>query len=150
LEKAGWKLIAKIDTRPKEGTGGGQYGVSISDPGRALGKYRYLLFDMSRTEEDDPFGNTFYSEIDVVGPDSAKGTSQSSDGPEKEIVEVDGGRYQITIDTSDTPELTQWAHEKIASMAREWYPKIVQMLPSDGYEAPTNFSITFIEDMRGV
>ncbi len=65
-EKCGWKLIAKIDTRPKEGVGGGQYGVSVSDSSGSLGKYRYLLFDTFKTEGDDPFGNTFYSEIDVV------------------------------------------------------------------------------------
>jgi hypothetical protein len=66
-EKAGWKLIATIDTRPKEGEGGGQYGVSVADDkGAAIGKYRYLLFDMSRTEDTDEFGNTFYSEIDVI------------------------------------------------------------------------------------
>src|SRR4051812_10826269 len=66
-EKAGWKLIATVDTRPHAAEGGGQYGVSIADPaGAALGKYQYLLFDMSRTESDDEFGNTFYSEIDVI------------------------------------------------------------------------------------
>jgi hypothetical protein len=65
--KAGWTLIATVDTRSKEGQPGGQYGVSIADTkGAALGKYRYLLFDMSRTEADDEFGNTFYSEITVV------------------------------------------------------------------------------------
>ncbi len=58
-EKTGWTLIASIDTRPKQGEPGGQYGVSISDPGGTLGKFRYLLFDISRTEADDPFGNTF-------------------------------------------------------------------------------------------
>jgi hypothetical protein len=40
--------------------------VSISDTDGALGKYRYLLFDVSSTENDDDFGNTFYSEIDVI------------------------------------------------------------------------------------
>jgi hypothetical protein len=65
-EKCGWKLIAKVDTRPKEGTGGGQYGVSISDTSGALGKYRHLLFDTSSTENDDPFGNTFYSKVNVI------------------------------------------------------------------------------------
>jgi hypothetical protein len=65
-EKCGWKLIAKVDTRPKEGTGGGQYGVSVSDSAGSLGKYRYLLLDANQTEGDDPFGNTFYSEIDVI------------------------------------------------------------------------------------
>ncbi len=65
-EKCGWKLIAKVDTRPKGGENGGQYGVSITDSDGPVGKYRYLLFDMSRTETDDDFGNTFYSEIDVI------------------------------------------------------------------------------------
>jgi hypothetical protein len=65
-EKCGWKLLATVDTRPKEGDGGGQYGVSISDSNGALGKYRYLLIDTKQTESDDAFGNTFFSEIDVV------------------------------------------------------------------------------------
>jgi hypothetical protein len=146
--KSGWKLLANIDTRPKEGAGGGQYAVSISDSAGAIGKFRYLLFDMSKTESDDPFGNTFYSEIDVIGDTKS---SASVDGlPEQEVVDADGGKYQITIDTSDTPELREWAHQQIAPMAKEWYPKIIQMLPSEGYEPPKSFSITFIEDMRGV
>jgi hypothetical protein len=62
----GWKLIATVDTRPKQGEGGGQYGVSITDASGSLGKYRYLLFDCVVTETDDDYGNTFYSEIDVV------------------------------------------------------------------------------------
>jgi len=65
-EKSGWKLLASVDTRPKSGDGGGQYGVSISDSEGPLGRYRYLLFDMARTENEDPFGNTFYSEITVI------------------------------------------------------------------------------------
>jgi hypothetical protein len=74
MAKAGWKLLATVDTRP-EGKGkgkgkggmGGQYGVNIADPsGAAIGSYRYLLFDMVRTEDTDPFGNTFYSEITVI------------------------------------------------------------------------------------
>ncbi len=62
----GWKLIAAVDTRPKQGDGGGQYGVSITDSSGSLGKFRYLLFDSVPTEFDDPSGNTFYSELDVV------------------------------------------------------------------------------------
>ena len=67
-EKSGWKLVARVDTRPtgNEGEAGGQYGVSIFDSDGPIGTYRYLLFDISRTENDDPFGNTFYSEIDVI------------------------------------------------------------------------------------
>jgi len=62
----GWKLIAIVDTRPTQGDGGGQYGVSIADSGGSLGKYRYLLFSCVATEVDDDYGNTFYSEIDVI------------------------------------------------------------------------------------
>lgn len=63
---AGWKLIAFVDTRPKEGETGGQYGVSIRDTSGTLGRYRYLLFDVFETEGDDDWSNTFYSEIDVI------------------------------------------------------------------------------------
>ena len=65
----GWKLIATVDTRPKQGDSGGQYGVSVSDSGGSLGKYRYLLFDTIPSEDDDPWGNTFFSEIDVIAKD---------------------------------------------------------------------------------
>jgi hypothetical protein len=62
----GWREIAFVDTRKQEGDRGGQYGVSIADTSGSLGRYRYLLFDVYETESDDPWGNTFYSEIDVV------------------------------------------------------------------------------------
>jgi hypothetical protein len=62
----GWKLLASVDTRPKDIDVGGQYGVSITDTKGSLGKFRYLLFDVSRTEADDEFGNTFFSEINII------------------------------------------------------------------------------------
>jgi hypothetical protein len=149
-EKCGWKRIADVDTRPKEGEGGGQYGVSISDSGGVLGKYRYLLFDVSRTEATDPFGNTFYSEIDVDDGKARDVATPPVPEPRREIVEADGGTYQITIDTTEAPDLTQWAHEELAPVVQQWYPKIVKMLPSEGYEAPRRVSIRFSARMRGV
>jgi hypothetical protein len=62
----GWKLIANVDTRRMFGDNGGQYAVNLSSPSGSLGKYRYLLFSVFQTEADDEFGNTFYSEIDVI------------------------------------------------------------------------------------
>jgi hypothetical protein len=53
-ESCGWKLLAKVDTRQKEEQAGGQCGVSISDFSGNIGQYRYLLFDISRTEDRDP------------------------------------------------------------------------------------------------
>jgi hypothetical protein len=64
--EVGWKLIASVDTRPQQGEGGGQYGVNVTDASGSIGKYRYVLIDTIPTENDDPFGNTFFSEIDVV------------------------------------------------------------------------------------
>ena len=65
--KGGWKLLAIVDTRTRFGNDGGQYGVQVADSAGPLGNYRYLLFDVTRTENDDSFGNTFFSEINVVG-----------------------------------------------------------------------------------
>lgn len=134
---------ADVDTRPKEGEGGGQYGVSISDSGGVLGKYRYLLFDVSRTEATDPFGNTFYSEIDVDDGKARKVVTPPAPEPRREIVDVAGGAYQITIDATESPDLTQWAHAELAPVVPQWYPKIVKMLPSEGHEAPRRVSIRF-------
>jgi hypothetical protein len=152
-QTCGWRRLAQVDTRPKEGENGGQYGVSVSDSGGALGKFRYLLFDISRTESADPFGNTFYSEIDVVEPNApvvaAVPAIQPAGETRREIVDAEGG-YQITIDTTETPDLTEWAQKDLAPVVRVWYPKLVKMLPSEGYEAPKRVSVTFSASMQGV
>ena len=63
----GWKLIALVSTLSDRGEEGGQYAASVVNANGSLGKYRYLLFDCYVTELHDNWGNTFYSEIDVVG-----------------------------------------------------------------------------------
>lgn len=61
-----WKFITAVNTRPKRGDRGGQYGVSMANTDGAISKYRYLLFEMSATEDDNDFGNTFSGEIDAI------------------------------------------------------------------------------------
>ncbi len=150
--KSGWKLAASVDTRPATGEPGGRYAVSIFDPAGNLGTFRYLLFDISRTEDADPFGNTFYSEIDVTDPAAPESISVDAAAPAseagKELIETAG--YEIRLDSSDTPDLTEWVHTKVGPMAKEWYPKIATLLASDGYEPPTKLSIVFDSRMRGV
>lgn len=58
-ETIGWTLIAFVDTRANNG---GAHVVHLTE----VGRYRYLLFDVFETESDDAYGNTFYSEIDVL------------------------------------------------------------------------------------
>ena len=140
LEKSGWRLIAKVDTR--KGEPGGQYGVSISDSDGALGSYRYFLFDISRTETDDAFGNTFYSEIDVVSKDAGEAVSDTSATSSEAFTIKSAGDYcTISIDTSGAPELKEWAEKKLAPVLAEWYPKLTAMLPSEGYEPPKQFRV---------
>ena len=145
-EKSGWKLLADIDTRPKNGSLGGQYGVSISDSEGALGKYRYLLFEMSATEHDDPFGNTFYSEIDVVGsPPGAETTAPAATKPS-----AGEQKYEIVIDYSEMPELKDWVENRLRPTLERWYPIIVETLPSENYTAPRRLTVTFEKNGRGV
>jgi hypothetical protein len=153
-ETCAWKMVATVDTRPQAGRGGGQHAVSITDSDGMIGTYRYLLFAISTTDQSGPFGNTFFSEIDVVDPSvkalAAIPAHQPSGEVQREIVEADGGRYRITIETTEAPDLTQWVQRELAPVVRQWYPKLVEMLPSPGYEAPTRVSITFSAGMRGV
>jgi hypothetical protein len=146
----GWKLVARVDTRSKGKPDGGQYGVSICDSDGDIGKYRYLLFDISRTEGIDPFGNTFFSEIDIVEPNTPVVVAAPATERRGETFEAEKGKYRITIYTSETPDMTEWAHKELAPVLQEWYPKIVEMLPSRGYQAPRRLSVTFSPNMRGV
>lgn len=147
-ESCGWRLVAKVDTREKDSRGGGQYGVSISDSKGSIGSFRYLLFDVSRTESADAMGNTFFSEIDVID-------RNASDAPEAPLadsmqtVDFGNGKYRCTFDTTAAPDLMAWARDEMAPVVQEWYPKIVAMLPSEGFEAPRSFEI-IIEPMDGV
>ena len=138
-EKCGWKKIADVDTRPKVGEGGGQYAVSISDSQGGLGRYRYLLFDISRTEDADTFGNTFYSEIDVIGQEGAAAADSVEAAPF--VIHSPDGYCEIAIDTSGAPELKDWAEQKLAPVLAEWYPKLTAMMASDGFTPPKRFTV---------
>ena len=60
------------------------------------------------------------------------------------------GKYEFTLDTSAAPDLADWADKELTPVVKEWYPKIVDMLPSEGFEAPKQVSIGFRSDMGGV
>ncbi len=145
---AGWKRIAEVDTRPKQGEGGGRYAVSISDSAGVVGRFRYLLFDASRTQQRDPFGNTFFGEIDVIDADGP---------PPSTLVEkarlitfgTDDGKYQFVIDATEAPDLAEWSEKSLKPVIVEWYPKIVDLLPDEGFEAPKRISLRFRNDMGG-
>jgi hypothetical protein len=148
-ENRGWKLLADVDTRDDDAGNGGQYGVSIADDGEGdLFETRYLLFVINRTDGADAFDNTFFSEIDVVDggehPPAVKPVP-----PKPDVLQLADG-YAIEFHVSEVPELKPWVDETLKPVCAEWYPKIVAMLPSEGYEAPKRFKISFRSDMQGV
>ena len=57
--------------------------------------------------------------------------------------------YTIRVDTSAAPEMDAYGQE-VQALSEEWYPKIVAMLPSEGFEAPAEVVITFDPDYGGV
>ena len=146
-EKAGWQRVASVDTRPASGEPGGQHCVSIFGADGTIGPYRYLLFEVAPADAEDRFGNTFFSEIDVVaGPPAPAGEPASGVAAFKTA----GGAHDFTIDTSGSPDLERWAREALAPVVAEWYPRIVAMLPSEGFEAPARFSIAISDATGGV
>lgn len=138
--ECGWKLLAQVDTRPQAGGAGGQFGVSICDSDGTLATCRYLLFDSSRTESEDDWGNTFYSEIDVVSAHdthlSKVGAFKSGSSAAPFVTCSQDGYCQITIDTTLAPELRGWAEQKLAPLLAAWYPKLTTMLASPGFTPP--------------
>ncbi len=151
--KAGWKLIANVDTRPAEGAPGGQYGVNIADSTGSLGSARYVLLDILCTEDRDPFGNTFFSEIDILDKSAPAAEEPIADAVEKtiiETVEIADGGFRFTVETTDAPDLTDWAHTELIPVIQKWYPILVEDLPSEGYTAPKTFSVTFTNSYKGV
>lgn len=141
--RCGWRQLAVVDTRTSEaGTAGGQYAVDITSASGALGTFRHLLCDVQRTSERDPSANTFFSEFDVrvATPEApAPFTGTTADG-----------RTTITIDATAAPDLMGWADDELLPVLLDWYPRIVAMLPGEGYEPPAAMTIRFEDPGRGV
>jgi len=134
----GWTLIAEVDTRKESGGPGGQYGVSVAakEKEKPLGKFRHLLIDAKATETDDPFGNTFFSEFDVVAKKDGQLVSATQapadQTPSIKTTKSVDGKYEISIDTTGLDDgMKKWAEDKLRPVCETWYPKLVDMLPSD-------------------
>lgn len=82
------------------------------------------------------------------GPASQSTTNAES----KEVVQFSGTNgvtYHFTFDTSAAPDLAEWTSKNLVPMVKEWYPKLVSMLPSPGFEPLTNVTVKFRDNMGG-
>lgn len=77
-------------------------------------------------------------------------TSQPTSAPAATKEAFDPTKVKITINTSEAPDLDDWAQNKLKPILQEWYPKICAELPVDGYTPPDHFSVTFRKTFRGV
>lgn len=145
----GWTLVAEVDTRPKNGNRGGQHAAEVSNKNRKpLGEFKHLLFDIAKTS-DDRFANTFFSEIDVL---DANQSEVERIKPLEKIVknyQSKDGKFRYIIDSTKAPALTEWSEKELLPVIEEWYPKLVEMLPSDGYRAPDQVTFEYRDDMGG-
>ena len=150
-EAEGWRRLARVDTRLAEDDGGGQCGVSVCRPSGILGSFRHILFDMEPTERSDPFGNTFYSEIDVVDTEGPVPTSDASLASQTVRLRfaTDDGHYRFAIDVTVAADLKDWSNRELRRVVSEWYPKLVPLLASDGCRPPCELLFRFREDMGG-
>jgi len=106
----GWVRLAKVDTRAAADSAGGQYGVSLSGANGALGTFRHLLFDIQPTDPSDPFGQTFFSEIDIIDHNAAAEPEPEAlaadTGAHRKTIQVEGD-VEVIVDTTETPDLTE-------------------------------------------
>lgn len=56
---------------------------------------------------------------------------------------------RVTVDTSEVPEVADWGRDA-KRLVERWHPRIVRLLPSDGFRPPTEVRLVFKKDMKGV
>lgn len=142
----GWKPLARVDTRAK-GTGG-QHAASITGAGgAALGEIRHLLFEIQATEISNSQTNTFFSEIDVV--DANGPALEATSGKITRTYQAPDGKHTYVVDSTVAPDLAGWAEKELMPEVYQWYPKIVALLPSEGFKAHRSVVLEFRDDMGG-
>lgn len=148
----GWKRLARVDTRPTDGTeGGGQHGVAVRAPSGALGTFRYLLFDIEPTQRRDAFGHTFFSEIDIV--EAGGPPASSALRPLKRVrrtFALPDASCTFVIDATDAPDLMPWAEATLCPALTAWRPKIATLLASADHTPPSRVTLLFCSGMGKV
>jgi predicted alpha-1,2-mannosidase len=94
---------------------------------------------------NSPDQNAKISGIEILRP----GTADEKDPTDFFVVETTDGKSQIKIDTTAAPALKDWATNQLGPVLAAWYPKIVALLPSDGFTAPSHFKV-ILRPMDGV
>ncbi|MGH7951533.1 MAG: GH92 family glycosyl hydrolase, partial [Limisphaerales bacterium] len=95
--------------------------------------------------DDSPDQNAKISAIEILKQGEPVSTGESTPF----VIPTVDGKATIAFDTSAAPELADWVKTKLAPVLAVWYPKIVALLPSPGFTAPTHYTVT-VRQMGGV
>jgi hypothetical protein len=60
---------------------------------------------------------------------------------------ADNGRFTFTLDLTAAPDLAEWATTRLRPVVQEWYPRIVGLLPSEGWQPIDQVTLRFRTDM---
>jgi hypothetical protein len=144
-----WNKAAAVNSRSDEAEAG-QVAVSINpSEGELIAETQFVLLDIHPTRPGTRNSQTFFSEIDFV--DGKSYDAKKADTGEKLIDDLKIGEdVVIHFDTTEVPELRQWVNATLMPACKQWYPRIVEALPSEGFEAPTDFKVVFRKNMSGV
>jgi len=147
----GWTKVAVVDSRPN-GAQGGQHAVRLDRADGVLGNFRHLLISIRSTDRGDRFGQTFFSEIDVVTGDPAELRRVELPAVREISFTTADNSYEFCVETTQAQELEEWTERDLKPVILEWYPRIVQLLPGQGYQPPRRVRFRFLPDadMRGI
>ncbi len=145
LKETSWVKIASIDTRNPKIPMGGRHAASITGK---IGSFRQLIFDVKPTETRTPFGLTFFSEIDLVKTNGPE-LKFVPTGPRPRIIRfaTKDQKHSFIVDATEAPQYTDWVEKKLKPVIIEWYPKLVELLPGQDYQAPATVTFTFKNDV---
>lgn len=65
------------------------------------------------------------------------------------VIKIATREAAALVDTNDAPDLKDWG-DKAGSLCVEWFPRITELLPSDGFKAPKEVTLYFDPKMKGV
>ncbi|MEO8381917.1 MAG: glycoside hydrolase family 47 protein, partial [Acidobacteriota bacterium] len=122
--------LAFVDTRQTHGDEGGQYVVTIAGDQGKLGRFRYLLFDAFETESEDAWGQTFYSEVDVL----TKAPERWSAAQRKEMAARVRG---AVLDSWNAYKREAWGHDElkpVSKSGKDWHAHSLLMTPVDSLD----------------
>lgn len=120
--------------------------IASTTPGSRPGKV--YLQGTRFTDQNIALGGTYTYQVQAVDGNNA--VSGLSDPLQVSMPSQTTPVPQITVDTSATPDLTNWANNVVVPELQVWYPKIADLIDFP-YSTPTSsFTIVFDPNAQGV